>query len=150
MSVTGTLEITAPNSSGRCSMQAAVKSPPLLPPSIASLLGRNGVWGDLESITVEIDNISAPFKHKEIWIQITYYKPPSDEPIVNVFDGMYMGGETIQLEQYGPGCWYLQQGVWRVGDDADHEVIDITTGTIGMTIDQIVVDTNTVVCNDPF
>jgi len=107
----------------------------------ANVLGRDGVWGDLESMTLDIDNREDPLAYKEIWIQITYYLAPNNEPTVTVPGALYLGGETRQLEPYIPGSWYLQQSKWRIEPNPDHEVIEITTGPMGMTIDQIVVDT---------
>ena len=107
----------------------------------ASVLGRDGVWGDLESVTINIDNRDEPLEYKEIWIQIAYYLAPNNAPIVNVQGALPLGGETRQLETYAPGSWYLQQSMWRIEPNPDHEIIVITTGSMGMTIDQIVVDT---------
>ena len=120
----------------------------------ASRHGRDNVWADLESITIDIDNRWLPVDYKEIWIQITYYMPPNSEPTVDVPDAVCLGGETLELETFVLGRWYLQQSVWGIEPSPDHEVIEITASSTAMTIDQIVIDTKTEppppTCNDPF
>ena len=73
---------------------------------------------------------------------------------MDVPDATRLGGETHRLEPTGPGSWYLEQSVWRIEPSPDHEVVEITTGPLGMTVDQIVIDTKTEpgppACSDPF
>ena len=106
------------------------------------LLGRSGIWGDLEEIELDIANIDDPLGRKEVWIQITYYHPPSDIPVVDIPGGVYLDATTIMLETYGYGSWFVGQQIWEMVPNPDSETVYITADpSWGMTIDQIVVDT---------
>ena len=65
-----------------------VKPPPGDEGWQSSLLYRTGVWPDMESITLEIDNLDDPNGYKEVWIQVSYYSPPSDVPVIDIPGGV--------------------------------------------------------------
>ena len=45
------------------------------------------------------------------------------------------------IEAIGPGAWFVDQHVWAIDPNPASEIIQITSGSYGVTIDQIIVDT---------
>ena len=106
------------------------------------ILNRYGVWGDLTNMDIAVDNLADTNGRKEVRIQITYYHPPSDLPVIDIPFGTFLSDQTVHLEVYGFGSWFLLQEVWEIDPNPAGETINITTDPgWGMTIDQVVVDT---------
>lgn len=106
---------------------------------------QRGYWdlGVGGTIVLDIPNSEEEGPFKEIWIQITYIDGPVLVPEVTVPGGTQVGGESgLVIEDYfGPGAWLLDRWTFRIEPNPTHEQIVITAGSMGATIDQIVVDT---------
>jgi len=95
-------------------------------------------------IVLDIDNRPLALDYKEIWVQVTYFKDISQPPAVDVPGATYIGGQNgLLVEDTGNGSgWYLDQSIWRIEPNPDHEQIVLVSDAMwGSIIDQIVVDT---------
>jgi len=115
-------------------------------PYLITAPDRLGVWADLDSVVLEIDNRPDPLEFKEIWLQITYYEGSANPPAVAIFpDATLLDFATVDVGPVDPfgKSWIVQYSRWRIEPNPAHETITITPDgpLFGITIDQIVVDT---------
>jgi hypothetical protein len=98
--------------------------------------------GSAGTIVIDIDNRPEPLPYKEIWIQVTYFQDLWQAPAVDVPGASLLGGETRLIEHVSTGGdWFLDQTMWRIEPNPDHEQITVTADLSGSVIDQIVIDT---------
>lgn len=95
------------------------------------------------SILIDVDNRPLALEYKEVWVQVTYFRDMSQAPTVTVPGAAYLTGQTLLVEQVlTGGAWYLDQSIWRIEPNPDHEQILITSDPMwGSVIDQVVIDT---------
>jgi len=81
--------------------------------------------------------------YSDIWVQVTYDLGITDVPVVTLPGAQFISAQTVLVEPDGMDSWMLDQSLWRIQPSLGSTQVMISSGSWGLVVDQVVVDTMT-------